>query len=68
MAIRLDIGDKDFETAFRALLDTKRETEPGVDDAVRAILADVRELGDAAAIAYTRDSSAFALTSETMST
>ena len=66
MAIRLDIRDKGFETAFRALLDTKRETEPDVDDAVRAILADVREKGDEAVIAYTREFDGFELSPETM--
>jgi histidinol dehydrogenase len=66
MAIRLNIGDKGFETAFQALLETKRETEADVDDAVRAILAQVREKGDEAVIAYTKEFDGFDLTAETM--
>ncbi len=66
MATRLDINDSGFEDAFVRLLETKRETETDVDDAVRAILADVREKGDEAVIAYTREFDGFELSSETM--
>ena len=66
MATRLDNNDSGFEDAFVRLLETKRGTEPDVDDAVRAILADVREKGDEAVIAYTREFDGFELSSETM--
>ena len=66
MATRLDSNDSGFEDAFVRLLETKRGTEPDVDDAVRAILADVREKGDEAVIAYTREFDGFELSSETM--
>lgn len=45
--------DEEFETAFRALLATKREEAPDVDAAVAAIIADVRARGDAAVIELT---------------
>ena len=66
MATRLDIRDSGFEDAFVRLLDTRRGTETDVDDAVRAILAEVREKGDEAVIAYTREFDGFELSSETM--
>jgi histidinol dehydrogenase len=53
MAIRLDHTDPDFESRFAAFLTTKREASPDVDAAVRAIIADVRERGDAALADYT---------------
>ncbi len=52
--IRLSTTDADFEARFRALLSMKREVSEDVDAAVRAILADVRERGDAAVAEYTR--------------
>ena len=66
MATRLDINDSGFEDAFVRLLETKRETEADVDDAVSAILADVRDKGDEAVIAYTREFDGFELSPETM--
>ena len=66
MATRLDTNDPGFEAAFQALLETKRETGAGVDDAVRRILEDVRLKGDEAVIAYTREFDGFELTAETM--
>jgi histidinol dehydrogenase len=47
-------GDADFAARFAALLSAKRETAADVDEAVRAIIADVRERGDAALIDHTR--------------
>ena len=47
---RLDTRDAGFEPAFRALLDDARETTAKVDAAVAAIIAEVREKGDAALI------------------
>ena len=45
--------DADFEARFSALLTMKREDSPDVDDAVAAIIADVRARGDAALIEAT---------------
>ncbi len=54
MPKRLDATAPEFETAFAALLDEKREASEDVDTAVRAIIADVRARGDAAVLDYTR--------------
>jgi len=48
MPQRLSTQDPDFEQSFTAFLSTKREISEDVDVAVRAILADVRDRGDAA--------------------
>ncbi|MEN2979088.1 histidinol dehydrogenase [Tistrella bauzanensis] len=53
MPQRLDVNDPSFPHAFQALLGMKRETTDEVNDAVRAILDDVRLRGDAAVIDYT---------------
>ncbi len=66
MATRLDSKDPGFETAFQALLGTKRESQPDVENDVRKILADVKETGDEAVIRYTREFDGFDLTPETM--
>jgi len=49
----LSTADPDFEADFAALLAAKREDAPEVDDAVAAIIADVRQRGDAAVIELT---------------
>jgi len=49
----LNASAADFETRFKAFLGTKREVSADVDAAVRAILADVRDRGDAAVADYT---------------
>ena len=54
MPIRLDNRAADFDTRFRAFLATKRETAADVEDAVRAIIADVVARGDRALIELTR--------------
>src|SRR5688500_5028297 len=54
MVARLNSGDADFEARFAALVAAKRENAPDVDGAVRAIIADVRERGDAALLDYNR--------------
>ncbi|MFQ5764499.1 MAG: histidinol dehydrogenase, partial [Rhodospirillales bacterium] len=66
MATRLDTREKGFDAAFKALLETKREAQADVDEAVRKILADVRAHGDEAVIALTREFDGFELTPETM--
>ena len=53
MPIFLDSSDADFEARFSALLNMKREDSPDVDEAVAAIIADVRARGDAAVIDLT---------------
>jgi histidinol dehydrogenase len=54
MPRRLDYRAPDFAVAFAVLLDGKRAVEETVDDAVAAILADVRARGDEAVIEYTK--------------
>ena len=54
MPIRLDQQSADFAERFAALLDTKRETAEDVEQAVRAIIADVRARGDQALIELSR--------------
>src|SRR5262245_55687604 len=54
MPIRLDARSSDFPDKFRAFLDAKREASADVEQAVRAILADVAARGDGALIELTR--------------
>src|SRR3954452_22306273 len=54
MPIRLDSRAADFTHKFRAFLDTKREASADVEQAVRAIIADVAARGDAALIELTQ--------------
>ena len=54
MPKRLATRDADFETAFAALLSEKREVSDDVDQAVAAIIADVRARGDTALIELSR--------------
>ncbi|MEM7192395.1 MAG: histidinol dehydrogenase [Pseudomonadota bacterium] len=53
MAQRLDSSRPDFEDKFEALLGMKRESAADVNDAVAAIIADVRARGDEALIDLT---------------
>lgn len=66
MARILDSRAADFAAAFEALLGTKREEAPDVDDAVAAIIADVRTRGDAAVIELTARFDGLELTPETL--
>src|SRR5262249_25463433 len=50
MPIRLDTRDADFVERFAAFLATKREASQDVENAVKAIIADVVRRGDAALI------------------
>jgi len=61
---RLATADPGFETAFAALLAKARETTEQVDHAVRAILADVRQRGDAALLDYTLRFDRLSITAE----
>jgi histidinol dehydrogenase len=54
MPIRLDTREPDFAARFRAFLNTKRETAADVEQAVRAIIADVAARGDRALIDLTK--------------
>jgi histidinol dehydrogenase len=54
MPIRLDTQTADFAQRFRAFLDTKREAAQDVEQAVRAIIDEVRKDGDRALIALTK--------------
>ena len=48
MVLRLNTRQPDFETRFAAFLTTKREVSVDVETDVRAIIAEIRERGDAA--------------------
>jgi histidinol dehydrogenase len=50
--LRLNHTDSDFDVRFRGLLAMKREVSEDVDQAARAIVADVARRGDAALIDY----------------
>ena len=54
MPLRLDTRVADFAQRFRAFLDTKREISEDVEQAARAIIADVIARGDDALIELTR--------------
>ncbi len=54
MIARLATRDADFEPKLAALLAFENSQDPGIDDAVAAILADVKQRGDEAVLAYTR--------------
>ena len=66
MPLRLDSQSADFAAQFRAFLGAKRETSADVEQAVRAILADVQARGDAALIDYTQRFDRLTLTPETL--
>jgi histidinol dehydrogenase len=54
MPIRLDARSDDFAAHFRTFLDAKREASADVEQAVRAIIADVAARGDAALLELTQ--------------
>ena len=54
MPIRLDRNAEDFTSRFAAFLATKREAAADVEQAARAIIADVAARGDEAVVTYTR--------------
>ncbi len=64
MAARLDQSAADFEARFAALLAAKREVAEDVEAAARAIIADVREAGDAALLRYTEKFDRLTLTAD----
>ena len=52
--LRLDAADPGFDTAFTQLVNARREADADVARDVRAIVASVRDEGDAAVAAFTR--------------
>jgi histidinol dehydrogenase len=64
LVIRLATIDRGFEEAFTALLGQTRETTETVDQAVAAIIAEVRAEGDAALLRYTKRFDRLALTAD----
>src|SRR5258708_18800823 len=54
MPIRLDTRDADFAKRFSAFLATKREASSDVEEAVKAIIADVVARGDEALVALSQ--------------
>jgi histidinol dehydrogenase len=66
MPVYLNTTDADFEAAFQALLGQKREEAEDVDQAVAAIIADVRARGDQALIDLTARFDRLTLTPETL--
>jgi histidinol dehydrogenase len=66
MPSRLDSRDPGFSAAFETLLGSKREASEEVGAVVAAILAEVRERGDAAVIAATEKFDHLALTPATL--
>ncbi|GAB1477951.1 histidinol dehydrogenase [Paracoccaceae bacterium] len=62
----LSTADADFEARFLAMLGQKREEAEDVDQAVAAIIADVRARGDAAVIELTGRFDRLDLTPETL--
>ena len=66
MARILNADDASFEGEFAALLAAKREDSPDVDAAAAQIIAEVRERGDAALIAFTERFDGVALSAEEM--
>jgi histidinol dehydrogenase len=54
MPVRLDSSAPDFASRFRAFLATKREVSEDVEQAVRAIIADVIARGDRALLELTK--------------
>ncbi len=66
MPMFLSTADADFEAGFVQLLGQKREEAEDVDQAVAAIIADVRARGDAAVIDLTAKYDRLALTPATL--
>lgn len=66
MPVFLDATDPEFDARFRALLSAKREDSPDVDEAVAAIISDVRKRGDEALIELTERFDRLTLTPETL--
>ena len=59
---RLSTADADFESRFEALLHWSDEQDEAIEQRVASILADVRQRGDAAVLAYTAQFDALEVT------
>ena len=66
MPVFLNSTDPDFETAFTALLNAKREDSPDVDHTVAEIIADVRARGDDAVLELAAKFDRLELSADTM--
>ncbi len=66
MPVFLNSADADFEQGFRAMLGAKREDSADVNDAVTAIIRDVRDRGDVALCALTSKFDRLDLTPDTL--
>src|SRR5687767_4090 len=66
MVLRLRTDAPDFGEEFKRLLGSKREQSVDVGEVVKAIIADVRDRGDAAVIEYTQRFDHLELTPETL--
>ncbi len=66
MPLFLSSKDPDFEAGFQTLLGMKREEAEDVDLAAAAIIAEVRQRGDAALVDLTRRFDKFEVTPETL--
>ncbi len=66
MPVRLDSRDPGFAADFETLLGSKREASEEVGATVAAILADIRERGDEALLAYTEKFDQVPLTATTL--
>lgn len=66
MLLRLNEIDPDFEQKFAGLLTQKRESDADVNDAVSAIIDDVKARGDQALFDLTEKFDRFELTAETI--
>lgn len=66
MPLRLDSAQSDFEQRFSDLLGAKRESSKDVNDTVAAIIADVRDRGDAAVVELTNKFDRAGVTRDTL--
>ncbi|MBI1203425.1 MAG: histidinol dehydrogenase [Rhodopseudomonas sp.] len=66
MPIHLDAQDPEFNQQFQSLLSVKRESAPDVEQAVRAIIADVQARGDDALVDFTAKFDRLTLTPATL--
>ena len=62
----LNATDKDFISAFNAVVATKRDTEADVSNIVKDIIADVKKRGDEAVIEYSRQFDRFDISENDM--
>jgi histidinol dehydrogenase len=62
----LHLADPDFEMAFRKISERGKTAQAGVEEAVRSIIAEVRQKGDRALFEYTAKFDRLELTPETL--